>query len=141
MVAAPACASAVPAGLEDQVGRVSQSCYSQGMSWLVVYHPDALVELGRLPTNEQAAIVHAVEKLESRGPNLGHPHSSSVKIAVSLRELRPRAGRSPWRAFYRRMGTSFVVGAIGPEANVDGKGFGNAVAAAEQRIDQVRDDA
>jgi hypothetical protein len=111
------------------------------MSWLVLYHPDAKVELERLPINEQAAIAHAVEKLVSEGPNLRHPHSSSIRTAVSLRELRPRGGRSRWRAFYRQVGAAFVIGAIGPEADVDGKGFRRAVLAAEQRIDQVKDGA
>ena len=110
------------------------------MPWLVVYHPEAADELQRLPTTERVAIGHAVEKLESEGPNLRHPHSSAVKIAVSLRELRPRGGRSRWRAFYRQVGSAFIIGAIGPEADVDARNFRKAVVAAEQRIDEVKDD-
>lgn len=105
----------------------------------MVYHPDADTELRALPTTEQVAIGHAVEKLESQGPNLGHPHSSAVKIAHNLRELRPRGGRCRWRAFYRQVGPAFVIGAIGPEANVNQRKFSRAVAAAEQRINDVRD--
>lgn len=106
----------------------------------MVLHPDADVELGKIPSREQVAIDHALEKLRAIGPNLGSPHSSDVKIAQNLRELRPRAGRSPWRAFYRRIGQAFVIGAIGPEAEVDPKGFKRAVAAAEKRLDQVEVD-
>jgi hypothetical protein len=57
---------------------------------MVAYHPDADIELTLLPAAEQVAIVHAVEKLQALGPGLGHPHSSAVRSAVSLRELRPR---------------------------------------------------
>ncbi len=64
---------------------------------------------------------------------LGVPHTSQVK-GSSLRELRPRQGRSPWRAFYRRSGELLVVGAFGAEAIHDRLGFGRAVKAAEERI-------
>lgn len=110
------------------------------MPWLVVYHPNAETELQGLPAKEQTAIGHAVEKLESEGPNLGHPHSSAVKIAINLRELRPRSGRCRWRAFYRQVGPAFVIGGIDPEANVNQRAFRKAVSAAEQRIDEVKDD-
>ncbi|MFG3554159.1 type II toxin-antitoxin system RelE/ParE family toxin [Micromonospora sp. NPDC047557] len=110
------------------------------MPWLVLYHPEAIVELHALPAAERAAIGHAVEKLESLGPNLGYPHSSNVRSAVNLRELRPRGGRSRWRAFYSGVGAAFVVGAIGPEAGVDRRGFNRAVAAAEGRIKEVEEE-
>lgn len=77
---------------------------------------------------------HAFEKLEIYGDQLPFPHSSRVKGAAWLRELRPRAGRSPWRAFYRRVSGTLVIGAIGPEARVDTRGFGRAVRAAEARL-------
>ncbi|MGS2615158.1 type II toxin-antitoxin system RelE/ParE family toxin [Micromonospora sp. LZ34] len=109
------------------------------MSWTVLYHPEADSELRALPTTEQVAIGHAVEKLQSQGPNLGHPHSSAVKIAKNLRELRPRSGRCRWRAFYRQVDSAFVIGAIGPEANVNQRKFSRAVTAAEQRINDLRD--
>ncbi|MBI2299153.1 MAG: hypothetical protein HYU66_09470 [Armatimonadetes bacterium] len=65
---------------------------------------------------------------------LAFPHSSAVRIAPGLRELRPRAGRSRWRAFYRRRGRRIVVAAIGPEAMADPRGFGRAVTAALDRL-------
>ncbi|MFY1618450.1 type II toxin-antitoxin system RelE/ParE family toxin [Micromonospora sp. WMMD736] len=110
------------------------------MPWLVLYHPEAIVELDALPAVERAAIGHAVEKLESLGPNLGYPHSSSVRSAVNLRELRPRGGRSRWRAFYSGVGRVFVIGAVGPEANVHRRGFARAVAAAQERLKDVEED-
>ncbi|SCL19917.1 type II toxin-antitoxin system RelE/ParE family toxin [Micromonospora inyonensis] len=110
------------------------------MLWPVFYHPDAKTELDELPANERVAVGHAVEKLESRGPNLGYPHSSAVRGARNLRELRPRGGRSRWRAFYRQVGPAFVVGSIGPETNVNQRKFDRAVSDAERRIDDVRGD-
>ncbi|MFV2018922.1 type II toxin-antitoxin system RelE/ParE family toxin [Micromonospora sp. LOL_023] len=110
------------------------------MSWPLFYHPKAEAELKELPVRERVAIRHVADKLQAIGPNLGHPHSSDIKIASNLRELRPRAGRSRWRAFYRQVGPAYVVGAIGPEANVNQRAFRKAVTAAEQRIDEVEDE-
>lgn len=105
---------------------------------MVVYHPDAETELARLLTTERAAMIHTVEKLGALGPRLPFPHQSSVRgTAGSLRELRPRAGRSRWRGLYDRRGDTFVVAAIGPEAGVDRRGFDRAVAAALRRLDEI----
>ena len=90
-----------------------------------------------LPPAEKDAMVHVIELLEENGDRLGHPYTSDVRIAANLRELRPRAGRSPWRAFYRRIGDLIYVGAFGPEAQSNPRGFGQAVRAAEARLDEV----
>ena len=88
-----------------------------------------------LPVAERAAMNAAIEKLRAVGARLPFPHQSQVKGAKSLRELRPRAGRSPWRAFYRQVApTVFVIAAIGPEAAVDPPRFRRAIAAAEDRL-------
>lgn len=111
------------------------------MSWTVYLHPEADLELGKLPAAERVAILNATEKLKEIGPQLHYPHSSDVRGATNLRELRPRQGSSPWRAFYRRTAaTVFVVAAIGPEAEVNPKGFKRAVKVAEQRLDEVEED-
>jgi hypothetical protein len=82
---------------------------------------------------------HAVEKLIALGPQLPFPHQSSVRGAgEGLRELRPRGGRSPWRAIYRREGDAFWIGAVGPEAEADPHGFDRAVRAARRRLDERR---
>jgi putative component of toxin-antitoxin plasmid stabilization module len=61
-----------------------------------------------------------------------------VQGADRLRELRPRAGRSPWRAFYRQMGdVIFVVGAVGPEAAVKPRDFARAIRVAEERLNEI----
>ena len=52
-----------------------------------------------------------------------------------MRELRPRGGRSPWRAFYRRVGDVLVISAIGPEAQSNERGFRAAVERAVRRLD------
>ena len=61
---------------------------SMAMGW-------AEAELQRLPAAERVAVLNAAQKLEALGPDLGYPHSSAVRDADRLRELRPRAGRSP----------------------------------------------
>jgi len=109
------------------------------VDWTVLIHPDAEVELSKVPAREKVAIDTALDKLRVIGPSLGFPHTSAVKRARGLRELRPRQGRSPWRAFYRQIGQVLVVGAVGPEASVDPRGFARAVKAAEERLDEVEE--
>ena len=85
-------------------------------------------------------MLHAAQKLEAAGPRLGHPHSSAVQgeRGKGLRELRPRAGRSRWRAIYRRVSPStFVIFAVGPEAGIDRRGFDRAVARAAVRAEEL----
>lgn len=108
--------------------------------WSVRYLPEARAELGELPGAERAAVINAVEKLQALGETLGFPHTSAVRGATRLRELRPRSGRSPWRAFYRRVGDVLVIGAIGPEAQRDRRGFDRAVRRAVERLDEVEED-
>ena len=91
----------------------------------------------QLPAKELVALSNAVEKLKAMGPNLPAPHQSNVEGAQSLRELRPRAGRSPWRGFYRRIGDVFVIAAVGPEAQENRRKFAQTVEAAQQRLDEV----
>jgi hypothetical protein len=99
----------------------------------VVVHPGAAEELLRLPPGEAVAVRHAVDKLEAVGDRLPFPHQSKIRGA-DLRELRPRGGRSPWRAFYRKVGDVLVVAAIAPEARVDQQGFERAIREAERRL-------
>src|SRR3712207_1439171 len=111
------------------------------MAWDVLWHPEAEKERGELPPAERVAVDHAIEKLEALGPDLAFPHSSAVKDADRLRELRPRQGRSPWQAFYRQIGQAFVVGAVGPEATVKPRLFARAVRAAVERLNEVEEEA
>ncbi|HVC35782.1 MAG TPA: type II toxin-antitoxin system RelE/ParE family toxin [Chloroflexota bacterium] len=100
----------------------------------IQFHAAVRAELAALPLPEQRAISHAVEKLAVLGAQLPFPHASKVQGGAALFELRPRAGRSPWRAFYRQVGAIMVISAIGPESRVDPRGFARAVDAAEQRL-------
>jgi phage-related protein len=99
----------------------------------VAFTREAVAELAAFPVAERAALNRAIEKLRVFGDQLSYPHSSAVKGA-KVRELRPRGGRSPWRAFDRRVGGTLVVGAIGPEATVNPTGFRRSVEAAEARL-------
>ncbi|MHB8619656.1 MAG: type II toxin-antitoxin system RelE/ParE family toxin [Chloroflexota bacterium] len=91
-------------------------------------------EKAALPVKERCAMDSALAKLEALGIDLHFPHQSHIQGVPNLRELRPRAGRSAWRAFYRRAGDAIVVATIGPEANVDRQGFNHAVRTAEARL-------
>jgi len=72
------------------------------------------------------------------GPAAG-PHTSAVQGAPSLRELRPRAGRSPWRGLYWPVGDRFVIAAVGPEAQHDPRGFTRACKAAAKRLSELEE--
>jgi hypothetical protein len=111
------------------------------MSWTVLVHPQAVNELAKLPNQEKVAMDNALKKLEALGPKLGYPYSSAVQQSDAIREVRPRAGRSPWRAFYRRIGDVFLVDSFGAEAKVDARKFNRAVKAAEQRINEMEDES
>ena len=97
---------------------------------------EAQEEFDDLPDDEREAMDRAFDKLEQLGDRLPAPHSSLVQGSGGLRELRPRQGRSVWRAFYRRIGPVLVIGAIGPEAQQDRAGFRRAVRLAEERLDR-----
>jgi hypothetical protein len=108
-------------------------------SWPVRYHPKARVEADAIPSQERKAIDNAMDKLASLGATLPFPHSSKVMgdPGGSLRELRPRAGRSQWRCIYERIGDVFVIGAVAPEAQKDKAGFDSAVKAAKTRLAEI----
>jgi hypothetical protein len=108
--------------------------------WTVAYLPEAEEERAALPKAERAAMINADAKLSAYGPRLGYPHTSAVRGAVGLRELRPRACRSPYRGLYRQVGDVFVVAAVGPEAQSDPRGFDRAVRHAIARLATVKED-
>jgi hypothetical protein len=86
----------------------------------VIYDPDAVEELLAMKSREEyRAILHAVLKLRELGELLGPPHMKPLKgtAAAALRELRPKQGRSDWRAFYRRAGTFYVILAVDRHKN------------------------
>lgn len=105
--------------------------------WDVRYLPEAEAEVDKLPSREQAAVRNADEKLKALGPALPFPRSSAVKETTGLRELRPRGGRSPWRAFYREVEGTFFIASVGPEAQQDKRGFRRAAQNALERLEDL----
>jgi len=79
------------------------------MPWTVYLLPQAETELESLPAAERVAVLNAAKKLEALGPDLSYPHTSAVRDADALRELRPRGGRSALARFLSRVGDVFVV--------------------------------
>ncbi len=108
--------------------------------WVVVFTDEAVEGRLALSATQRNALLHAVGKLEAFGPQLGFPHTSAVQGHPGLRELRPRAGRSPWRALYQRVGDVFVIATIAPEAQVDHRRFGKAARLALARLAELEED-
>jgi hypothetical protein len=103
--------------------------------WRVKFVPEAAEEFDALSKRDRASLQEAIQKLKAEGDQLGAPHSSKVLgVRQTLRELRPRRGSSPVRALYRRIGNFVVIGAVGPEAEVDRRGFKRAVSLALTRL-------
>jgi hypothetical protein len=92
------------------------------------------MERNQLSSRDRVALDHAVEKLELMGAQLPEPHQRNVVGADRLRELRPRAGRSQFRALYRQVEEWMLIGAVGPESQVDPTGFRRAARQAEKRL-------
>jgi hypothetical protein len=99
------------------------------------FHPDARSEFEALDPRERRAMTNALEKLSLLGREITYPHASKVAGSDRLWGLRPRAGRSRTRAFYRPVEEGIVVAAFGPEFNSHHRGFRHAVALAQQRLD------
>jgi hypothetical protein len=54
-----------------------------------------------LEREEAPAVTRVIDLLAEKGVTLGEPHSSAIRGSkCALRELRPKAGRSPLRVFY-----------------------------------------
>ena len=107
---------------------------------MVRYLSEAEAERDALPAQERAAMINADKKLRALGPNLPAPHSSDVRgVKATLRELRPRGGRSPHRGLYRQVGQVFVIAAIGPDGKSDSRGFNRAVQRALERLEKVEE--
>lgn len=100
---------------------------------------EAEQEIAGVSAPERVDLLNAVAKLEALDAHLPFPHQSTVKGALALRELRPRSGRSPWRAFYRQLGDVFVIAAIGPEAQVNPRAFERTVRSAISRLDAIEE--
>ncbi len=107
--------------------------------WTYRYLKEAEKERSALVSREKAALINVEAKLAMLGPTLPYPHSSAVRGADRLRELRPRGGRSPWRALYRQVGDEFVIAMVGPEAEVDPRGFAAACRRAEARLAEMEE--
>src|SRR5580693_987217 len=87
--------------------------------WTVRYLPEAEEERQALPAQEHPSLINAERKLAALGPKLRAPHTSAVRrVRGTLRELRPRAGQSPYRALYRQVGQDFVIAAIARTASL-----------------------
>lgn len=95
---------------------------SERQPYTVIYDVDAVSELVTAVKSKDAnrSIVNAVSKLCEMGERLEPPHMKPLQGAAGsgLRELRPKQGRSDWRAIYRRTGSSvYVILAIDRHAN------------------------
>jgi hypothetical protein len=91
--------------------------------YTVIYDVDAVSELVIAVKSKDAnrSIVNAVLKLCEMGERLEPPHMKPLRgtAASGLRELRPKQGRSDWRAIYRRAGSIYVILAVGRHANFE----------------------
>lgn len=131
-----------PGGRRPRQARRRPARASRGgtPNFTVRYHPDARSERDDIrEKREIVAIANVVEKLTIFGPRLPSPHQSNVEgSAESLRELRPRGGRSIWRPIYfRASAQTFVIVAVVPEAEANKAGYRRGVRRAENRKSDI----
>jgi len=93
---------------------------------------------GRFPTSGSPAVTQPI-RAERINTTLPYPHQSAVKGSESIRELRPRGGRSRVRPLYRRFADTFVIGAVAPEAQADPRRFDRAVRSATTRFAEIEE--
>lgn len=90
---------------------------------MVIYDPDAVNELVILVKSKEAhrSLMNAVLKLRELGEWLEPPHMKPLQgpAASGLRELRPKQGRSDWRAIYRRASSIYVILAVDRHSNYE----------------------
>ena len=72
------------------------------MPWEVEYTDEFGAWWQGLTESEQTSVAASVQLLEVRGPNLGHPHSSSISGSRHghMRELRTQHAGKPFRTLY-----------------------------------------
>jgi hypothetical protein len=96
---------------------------SERQPYTVIYDVDAVGELMSAVKSKDAnrSIINAVFKLREMGERLEPPHMKPLQGAAAsgLRELRPKQGRSDWRAIYRRAGSVYVILAVDRHANFE----------------------
>jgi hypothetical protein len=86
------------------------------MTWKVEYTDEFEAWWESLTDTEQISVAASVKLLETRGPNLGHPHSSAINGSRHgrMRELRTQRGGRPFRTLYafdpRRMAILLIGG-------------------------------
>jgi Phage derived protein Gp49-like (DUF891) len=87
----------------------------------VIYDPDAVAEFVTAVKSKEdhRSILNAVLKLRELGERLEPPHSKTLQGAAGLRELRPKQGRSDWRAVYCRSGSIYVIVAVDRHKNFE----------------------
>jgi hypothetical protein len=94
---------------------------SERQLYTVIYDVDAVNELVTAVKSKDAnrSIFNAVLKLREMGERLAPPHMKSLQgtTASGLRELRPKQGKSDWRAIYWRAGSVYVILAVDRHAN------------------------
>jgi hypothetical protein len=99
------------------------SLASERQRYTVIYDPDAVHEFVAVVKSKEGhrSILNAVVKLRELCERLGPPHMKPLQgaAAAGLRELRPKQGRSDWRAIYRRAGSTYVILAVDRHANFD----------------------
>lgn len=103
-------------------------------TWIVHWDHRAVVDLNEYDKSVLKSVLTVVDFLHRLGPKIVEPHSKALKGERKLRELRPGGGRILVRPLYIRWhDREFVILAVGPESQVDGSGFRQAVARAKDR--------
>jgi hypothetical protein len=116
-----------------------------GQTLPLPHHPALIGELELLAKSdprEANAIRNAIRILASADGRLDFPHTSAVQTTTSttLRELRPRRGRSRHRVLFAPRAEAPILLAIAPEAGLEPHRFRRAVGDAIGRLAELNEE-
>ncbi len=108
------------------------------MTWEVEYTDEFGEWWASLTEAEQASVAASVGLLEARGPNLGHPHSSSINGSRHghMRELRTQHGGRPLRTLYALDPRRMAILLIGGDKTGDDRWYDVNVPIADRLYDE-----
>lgn len=112
------------------------------MTWEVEYTDELGACWNTLTEGEQESIDASVRLLEHKGPQLGHPHTSSIKISrhSHMRELRVQHAGRPYRVLYAFDPRRSAILLIGGDKTGDGRWYEVHVPIADRLYDEHLDE-
>jgi hypothetical protein len=112
------------------------------MAWNVELTDECLNWVRTLDVSDFGAVDYSVGLLTEHGPQLGHPHSSSINGSkhAHMRELRVQSGGKPLRIFYAFDSRRSAILLIGGDKSGDKRFYDRMIPIADKLYDVYLDE-